>query len=494
MKNVIILHTDQQRYDSMGCCGNPYAVTPNLDRLGEDGTIFTRHIISNPICSPSRASLLTGLYPPGHNLWHNGIALARKEYAQPESAAEVCCEPRTMADLFAAAGYDTVSFGKLHLTPWLGSATFPYPECRELWRQGGMRNWHGPYYGFRHVELALGHGDDAFHEGHYARWLQDTHPELYQNVKHSPESYVGDLVSDLYPLDMPVEAHHSMWLADKMCEYIDGGANDGQPFFAFVGFPDPHHPFSPCRETFERFKDAPVLPIGDPDGKGVEGSALAPLTQNSARRLSDYQKLMVARTTYAMVYQIDLAVGRILDKLESAGLADDTIVVFTSDHGDFLGDHNLVRKAYGASDVLVRVPFLLRAPGSDLPSRVDTPMSNCDVLPTLAALAGVPDIPGLDGEDIAKVIRQGVDHQAFVHAGIGEPESTNHTVYDSTHRLTWYPKCDYVELFDHSRDSEESENVAGLAEYRPVVEELKSAIAEQLVQTYNPILGRVTHW
>ena len=105
--NILIIHADQQRYDSLGCTGNPYVRTPNLDRLASEGTLFTRHISSNTICMPSRASLFTGLYPPGHNVWTNGIPLNRREYShvnQQSIGERVCPEPPTAADIFAGAG------------------------------------------------------------------------------------------------------------------------------------------------------------------------------------------------------------------------------------------------------------------------------------------------------------------------------------------------------------------------------------------------------
>lgn len=128
-KNVIILLADQQRFDSLACHGNRHARTPNLDRLAAGGTVFTRHLSSSPICSPSRASLMTGLYPPGHNVWCNGVPLNRREYSVTDPRGErgpgdaqsgFHPEPATIADCFTQAGYDTVGFGNLRLQLRLG--------------------------------------------------------------------------------------------------------------------------------------------------------------------------------------------------------------------------------------------------------------------------------------------------------------------------------------------------------------------------------------
>ncbi|MBU0608604.1 MAG: sulfatase-like hydrolase/transferase [Armatimonadetes bacterium] len=261
-QNVILLHTDQQRYDSLGCTGNALARTPHLDALAAGGTMFTRHFTANPICSPSRASLLTGLYPPGHNLWCNGVALNRREFANFDTRSEgersqtggggFVPEPPTMADMFAAAGYDTASFGKLHLTPYLSPPSWRYPETTANWQQGLFDDWSGPYYGFQHCELTLGHGEGACHAGHYGNWLRAEHPEAYARLQEQQPRPFPE-IGDMYVSTLPFELHHSHWLADRLVSYLRGHDLNDAPFFAFVGFPDPHHPFAPCADIAPDF-------------------------------------------------------------------------------------------------------------------------------------------------------------------------------------------------------------------------------------------------
>jgi arylsulfatase A-like enzyme len=495
-KNVILLHTDQQRADSLGCNGNPYARTPNLDRLAAEGTTFTRHITANPICSPSRASLLTGLYPPGHNVWCNGIPLNRREYATlneqyENGAGEYCPEPATMADCFAAAGYDTASFGKLHLTPYLAPPSYGYPETIAPWNDGALADWHGPYYGFRYVDMVAGHGE--LPAGHYLHWLQREHPEAARRVREAKPARPAPAIGDLYVSSLRFEEHNTCWLADRLAAYLQEERPAGQPFFAFVGFPDPHHPFVPCADIMPEFADIRVHAPHDPDGAGQAGSPVLRLNQQAKEQYTPEDFNAAIRHTYAQVYQIDLAVGRILQALEESGLADDTIVAFTSDHGDYLGDHGILRKGYGASDSLLHVPFLLRAPGSGLPGRVETPMSNTDVLPTLAALAGVEPPAWRHGEDISRIVREGCEHEAFAFS-TRSPGEENYTIYDARYRLTWYPGADFVELFDHQVDPGECRNIANEPGQRERVEEMKRRITERLATCYSPIQGRVCAW
>jgi len=497
-KNVLILHTDQQRYDSLGCSGNAYARTPNIDRLAAESTRFTRHIASNPVCMPSRASLMTGLYPPGHGVWTNGVALNRQEYARVTPAAptweiDVVPQPLTLADVYSRAGYDTVSFGKLHLTPDLAPPEYGYHETWSLWERGTLNDWHGPYYGFRYVDITKGHGEQPCMAGHYGQWLQSQYPRLFSQVVENQKnkSLPVPALGDLYASPLPVETHHSAWLADRFCQYLESRPPD-QPFFAFVGFPDPHHPFTPCFDALELFQDAEVNEPSDPRGEALVDSPVRERFGADIAHLSLQERRTVVRYTYAMVYQIDQAVGRIVEALKAKGLWEETILVFTSDHGDFLGDHGRLRKNTVGSDALLHLPFVLRVPDAGLPSRVDTPMSNADVLPTLAALSGVEPPEWQHGRDMTSVMTKGAEHYAFAFCASGNPAHLNYTVYDADYRLTYYPHWNYCELYDHRSDPGERVNLAAreMAQTARLMDVLKT----QLVHIYNPIVGRVCLW
>jgi len=497
-RNVILLHTDQQRFDSLGCNGNRFARTPNIDALAESGTVFTRHVTANPICSPSRASLLTGLYPPGHNLWCNGVALNRREYAvfdgrYEETAGNYVPEPPTMADMFLAAGYDTAGFGKLHLTPYLSPPSWRYPETTANWQNGTFTDWHGPYYGFAHCELTLSHGEGACSFAHYGEWLRREHPEALERLREQQPRPFPEL-GDLYVSSLPFALHHSHWLAERLSAYLRQRTPADAPFFSFVGFPDPHHPFVPCADIAPDFEDCAVPEPVDSKGVGMAESPVLALNQQTLEGIRPEAVRQATRYTYAMVHQIDLAVGMIVAALKETGLWEDTVIAFTSDHGDYLGDHGHLRKGYGASNSLLHVPLIIRAPGADLPARVDTPVSNCDVLPTLASLAGVAPPPVQHGADLTAVLREGREHRACAFATDGTWQSLNHTIYDDRFRLTWYPSADFVELFDHREDPGECRNVAALSEHRETRERLLSELRSELCRAYNPILARTCAW
>jgi len=494
MPNVLIFHTDQQRWDSLGCYGNTFARTPHVDALAAAGTVFERHITANPICMPSRASFFCGLQPPGHNVWTNGVALNRREYCPIEanSGEQIVEQPVTMADLFAAAGYDTVALGKVHLTPNRAPIECGYPEHWASWVDGRWDDWNGPYYGFRHYESTQGHGESVVRAGHYAKWLESVAPEVRQQViagegRVRPIPHQGDL----YPSSLPYELHNSHWLAERACAYLTTERPADQPFFLFVGFPDPHHPFTPCHDILPEFESVDVPEPTDVAGAGIDGGPAEPWCQHRLSEHTPEQVRTVLRYTAAMVHQIDRAVGQVTDCLKSTGLWDDTIVVYTSDHGDFQGDHSRLYKGFAPSRCLNQTPLVVRAPGAGLPERVALPVSNTDVLPTLAGLCGVAPPTHVDGEDVTQLVGQS-DRTVFGVSSGGPRESLNYLAVDGRYRYTWYPEVDGHELFDHEEDPAEVRNVAGA---RPgVAARLRAAICERLPHWHHPILGRVGLW
>lgn len=512
--NILILHTDQQRYDSLGCTGNPFAVTPHIDSLAADGTLFHRHIVSNTVCMPSRSSLLTGLYPPGHNVWSNGVALPRRNHVpgfcdiyRNTGEESVFSQVPTIADVFASAGYDTAAFGKLHLTPFLSESSTGYGESYKVWETGDLDAWYGPYYGFQHVELVSGHGDGSkCSAGHYGKWMRQEHPDLVDRIiKGGIEPRHPDLKAyGLNPSPIPHALHNSTWLASRFKNYIEENNREGSPFLAFIGFPDPHHPFSPSFDIAERFESCDVKEPVDPECLAAQSSSIISRFVRdtpglSIKELSPEQRRQFIRYTQAMIYQIDCAVGSIIQTLKDKELWDNTVIVFTSDHGDFLGDHALLRKDMMASDSLLRVPFILRAPGIGLPPAVSTPMSNCDVLPTLVKIAGIDAagdaVNNFHGKDVIEIVRNEEDHIAlsFCYNAINNNANRrldNFSAYTRDLRFTLYPYIGVSELYNHQGDPAEITNLADDAVFKAAVDELTRIVCEKNLSYSLPLLKR----
>ena len=476
-KNILLLHTDQQRWDSLGCYGNPVAQTPHLDRLARQGARFTHHYASNPVCMPSRASLLTGRHLPAHGVIDNGIPLDTSEL--------------TMADALAEQGYDTYAAGKLHLTPFRAPARGAYGESFAAWEQGLFRDWDGPYYGFRRVSLVTGHGEGAAqpHLAHYGRWVAENYPQIFDLL--GADNAPGPKFPGTYRSQMPVEAHHSTYVADRIIEYLEHYVGR-QPFLLFAGFPDPHSPFTPPESYARRFDGAdfpePRFQEGENEGRPafyarLHQERLFPTDGGAFRRPEGEHLHHIIQNTYAMVSLIDDNVGRILDALERLGFANETIVCFTSDHGELLGDHGLLHKGQIPYASLMRVPFVVQTPGLK-PSVISAPMGNADVMPTLMELAGARVPETVQGQSYAPVIRgrrQRIRDAAFSCGWSKASTDFRHmSLHSDQWRITWWPGLREGELYDLNKDPDEFNNLFRSPAYR----ELRDRLLENLLHTY----------
>jgi arylsulfatase A-like enzyme len=328
--NIVLFLTDQQRWDSLGCYGADWVHTPNLDRLAGEGVRFDRCYVNNPICTPSRSSMWTGRELPDHGVYRLYDLLPRDEVF--------------FTHHLRSAGYRTALFGKLHTSSRLFEAEHRHP-----------------FDGFDEYEWAIEaaiHLDSPFNG--YSRWLQEHHPAFY-----------ADLVSrGRGVLHHPREVHFTHWAAERTIDYItrqtSGAADDRDPFFVCMSVFDPHNPYEDYPEEMLDRIDSKKMPppLSDPRRdrpSGVERerhhSYLGDFDTFSAEDVE-----AMRRGYFASVALIDIEVGRVLDTLEERGVAEDTLVLFLSDHGDMLGDHDLVVKGAYFYEGCSRVPFLMRWP------------------------------------------------------------------------------------------------------------------------------------
>ena len=247
--NFLVFVTDQQRADWLGCYGHPVLRTPHIDALAARGTRFEEFHTALPVCMPNRASLLTGRYPSVHGLRHNGCVLSQRA--------------NTFVDVLAAGGYRTAAIGKSHLQPFTGIPPkgvrpFESGPIEEAWKPepftydeeepdtyDGDRPYaiKTPYYGYQHVEMVTGHGDRC--GGHYGQWFRRTHANwraLHDPANELPHNY---RCAQAYRTPVPEDSYPTAWIRDRASEWLRAQAGEDTPFFAFVSFPDPHHPFNP---------------------------------------------------------------------------------------------------------------------------------------------------------------------------------------------------------------------------------------------------------
>ena len=492
--NVLFIHTDEQRADTLGCYGNEVVDTPHVDELAAEGVTFEEGHCTHPLCSPSRGTLLTGRYPSAHGLWRNGIPLSQEE--------------TTIAELLREAGYATGLLGKGHVTPYYGDPNV-HPESVQRgcgWDEENVwefwREFDGPYYGFDHVRMTLAHGPKSLDCGHYGLWLDDEHPG--QRELFSQDAAVGDTDPEYnsWRSAAPVELHSSTWVADRTVEFVEAHAAE-RPFFGWVGIPDPHFPYDPPAEYAERYDPGEIdLPV-DPEGTVWGADPPKYVRYHLEEKYGvDWREIPVEKQReivahyWAMVDLLDDQVGRILDALEAEGVADETVVVFTSDHGDWLGDHGLFQKGVPHTRELTRVPWIVRWPGVAVPGRrVSAPTSHVDVVPTLLDAAGVEVPYGVQGASLRPVLTGDADslrsfalvehrHEAYREdhplvergddGGVPEMSATQDNLInwgeEDIHVKTVYAdgcRCSYVtgaetewgELFDHEADPDESDNL-----------------------------------
>ena len=396
--NVILISTDQQRGDCIGVEGRG-VLTPSIDRLCAEGVRFSRCITPHPMCQAARASILTGKLPYSHGVRDNGREMA------PGLAAQGIAQ--SMAD----AGYQTRFIGKAHLSSQQTFHPTGQPECYSS-AKDYPDDWTGPYMGFQDVRLMLRpHHHARWYDRpeslHYEAWLdQDGHgKQRWDLAKDHLAPETAHFQTWRSALEEPW--HSTPWIGDRAVEMIDEAGEE--PFFAWVSFPDPHPPFLAPKPWCDMYDPATVAiskcPSGDLTGRpwwheafldfrkrtvqGAEHSA-GGKNWGALGELTEAALQDITAIYFGMISAVDLQVGRILSKLEETGLAEDTIIIFISDHGEWLGDHGLLLKGPILYDGLLRVPCIIRGPGVPAGVVVGDPVSTVDIRSTVADLCAVP--------------------------------------------------------------------------------------------------------
>ncbi len=395
-RNILFITVDQQRWDALGCNGGRVARTPALDGLAAAGLRYTRPHVQNVVCMPSRATMFTGQHPRTHGVITNGVAL-------PADA------PNVARVLRKEAGYRTALIGKAHFEPHLD----PLLRFREsaLAAEGST----GPFHGLDHVELAS-HGPLGGH--HYAAWLWDQHPEDVPGFAGVLTAAAGGETGAPEVKHNPIsrERYHTDWVADRTMSWLRS-IGQGERFFCWMSFPDPHHPFDPPIEEVKKRIDFCDVPLPRRPEKvevvlgrkprhwldWYEGRFTNPEGGPTAfrpRSLRDEQLKEMTAMIHVENELIDDAIARVLRFLEERGLADDTDVIFTSDHGDLQGDFGLFFKGPYHVDALLRVPLLWRpAPRAAIsPAVIDAPVGLVDLAPTFCAIAGLEAPSFMEGK------------------------------------------------------------------------------------------------
>lgn len=499
--SFLFLITDQHRSDHTGFGGNEVVRTPHLDGIAARGVRFDRAIVANPICMPNRASIVTGRLPSVHGTRYNGISLD--------------WGANTFVRELRRHGYRTGLVGKSHFqnmgtnrravervfagAPGGDSLRPAYHEGWDLYENQDRHRSERvaiprDFYGFDEVDLTVNHSDMC--SGHYYQWLleQGADPGRLQGRENALSHEA--LWNQVWRTAVPEKLYPTRYVTSKSVDFIEQCARrPEQPFFLWCSFPDPHHPFTPPGRYFDLY-DPEKIPLPptfhDPHGdsmphfrrmiadRGRQRGAMAPWAP------TDAQLRECAAREYGMITMIDDGVGEILAALEGSGRAHDTVVIFTSDHGDMFGDHGVLLKAAMHYEGCVRVPLAISAPGR-APGTCRSLVSSLDLAQTVLDLAGLPAYYGMQGASLAPLLDDPSgsvrDHalveedQMFDMLGVGQPLRMRTLVTEDA-RLTLYQGVDHGELFELGRDPDEMTNLFA----RPEARDLRVHLTERLAR------------
>jgi arylsulfatase len=467
--NVLFILSDQHNAKVLGHQGHADVKTPNLDQLASEGTRFANAITQSPICTPSRLCYLSGQY--SHNHGYYGLS-GRQPNGLP-----------SLLGHFRQAGYRTGAIGKIHLPEyWLEDDCDCFREVYPGCSIGGA-----PEYTRYLAERGV---------------LQDRDDEFYQEQPEKIAQSLDGRASRLKYADTP-----ESWSARESIVFMQRAADQGRPFFCHTSLPRPHQVYTPS-EPFWSMYDERALTL--PPNADYDMSLKAPHLRETAawHRRGDWT-LFEPRTFEAgrlrklhgylgCVSQVDCAVGEMLRWLRDAGLEQDTLVVYASDHGDYACEHGIMEKAPGiCADAITRIPFIWRWPAHFPAGRVATQIvETVDVSQTLCALAGLEALQTSDGHDISHLLRGG---SGDVHT-IGVTEGPwARSVRKGQYRLVYYPPQMFAqeypggfgELYDLSADPWEMRNLYFESSHQGIVQELKTDLLNWLVTTTRPatVLG-----
>jgi arylsulfatase A-like enzyme len=478
--NILLILADELRADLLGCFGNTICQTPNLDRLAEAGTRFDQCMITQPTCTPSRASLLTGCFP-------SAVRSRMVGCDTPD-------DPRFMPHAFKRAGYQTASIGKIHLVP-----QGKEPECIEKTRQAdGSVN----YFGFEHVDLVNGHGMHCFGP-EYSKWLYDLVPDVKERLADS--EYLSPGINNelrsftTQTWTLPAEVHSGEYIVAKTEQYLKERSTDEAPFFLHVSFPDPHYPLT-CPEPYASMYQPEDMPPPLPSveeghhkptelQKEVYRGGHIKMDFGKVDRLvgtaaDDYYKYtdrdwQVANAIYCgMTSMLDDQVGRILKTLEETGQADNTLVVFLSDHGEYMGDHGFAGKGFHY-DSVIRTPLIMCGPGVQAGCELDGMASALDIAPTLMELAGVAEAKAVQGISMASALSGNAELPRKAVMTENDDDLVPMRMRTLTSRewkVTLYGGSEEGELYDRVNDPNEMNNLW----YEETFQELKLQLLAQL--------------
>lgn len=468
--NILWITTDRQRWDTLGCYGNPFVATPCLDGLAREGMLCERAFAQNPICSPSRASFLTGRYPRTTHVNRNGQAIPPDE--------------RLISRLLADAGYLCGHGGKLHLAPGDPRVT--------QWCERRIDD------GYVVMEWSLHPPGPPVNA--YTAWLIEHGIEFTRTpVDGSPYISFG----------LPAETSNSGWTAQRAINFIKGSAGLDRPWFFTCSFEDPHNPFDPPREFLEpylaRLEEIPLprYTPGELEGKpafqrtdraGVWGGGKGHF---AAEKMAERDHRLIRAAYWAKIELVDAQVGRVLDALRATGQAENTLILFTSDHGEMLGDHGIYFQGCYFYPEMIQVPLIAHFPSRIAGGRFPGFVELVDLAPTVLDAAGLERYPGMQGRSLWPVLTgETAEHRPDIYSEYYQAIPNGYRMHGGAHAthlrteryaLTAAHSLNTGELYDLERDPGEVENRWDDPAYTVIKAELLARLCARMAETIDPL-------
>ena len=429
--NIILITTDQQRFDTIQALGNREIYTPHLNWLVDEGISYTRCYADSPICMPSRASIMTGTRG-----YKNGLTGNDTDKIPMQSRP-------TLPGVLTANGYQTRAQGKMHFHP--------------------MR----AHYGFEYMELPM-----------------DYYREMQKNGLVPKGHGVGE--NEIEPVISTVDEVHSAtyWTVKRSIDFLET-RDDTRPFFLWTSFAKPHPPLDPPLNYWTLYQNKKLSPPVSGDWSAdisqmPQGLFSSAYSLNNGYRMSDEQKEDVKRAYYACITQIDYSLGLLFARLREMELLENTWIIFTSDHGEMLGDHGLFAKSVfleGSAHVpmIVRPPMAAFEKGDLQGKKCDSLVTLADVMPSILAMAGVKEEQlQMDGRDMLELAQKPSQERIFY----GNSSNHHFAIMKDGYKYMWSRQGDEQLLFNLQEDPQEQVN---LADKMPeLAAELKAMMQEEL--------------
>lgn len=518
--NVLLITSDQQHFMTLGI-NNKDISTPNLDRLASLGMVSERAYCPNPTCTPTRASIITGQYPSQHGAWTLGTKLNESK--------------KTIGDHLLEDGYTTSLVGKAHFQQTKQTKEYSSIEALPIIHDVDFwKNYHTKFYGFENIELLRGHTNEYLVGQHYMLWLEakgfsdwkkyflepigEMTFEKYKNEIELLAQNDGDIskIEKNWGIwDIPEEAHYNTFISERTNYYIEKAVNEDKPFFIWASFPDPHPDyFVPSkyasmydpkelslqmREDFELNTMNPITAKTqemNPDFSEFEESGYCLHGLHSHIQDEESLRQDVA-WYYGMVTFMDKHIGKILDKLEEMKILDDTVVIFTTDHGHYFGQHGLIRKGPFHYEDALKVPFLVSYPKKIMPNWKSNSLNSLvDLAPTILDIIGC-EIPrsmtGISQKDVWYGIENNAREWVICENRHEQSKLNLRTYIDQRYKLTVFQNQSFGDLYDLKNDPLEQNNLWNNPDYSNLKMELLQKFINAELQKEMIMMPRIAN-